>query len=256
MIALGGVRRIVERNYTAHRRQWYVFASGFAEPLLYLLSIGIGVGELVGDVPGPGGSLVTYREYVAPGMLAAAAMNGAVFDTTFNFFVKLKYQHIYDAMLATPLSPLDVAAGEVSWALLRGAIYAAAFLFTMVLFGLVHSWWALLAVPGAVLIGFAFAGAGSAGTSYMRSWTDFDLVNAAVLPMFLFSGTFFPLSRYPEWLATVVRCTPLYQGVALERSLILGAVDLSTLGHAAYLVALGAIGVRIASRRLTSLLTA
>jgi lipooligosaccharide transport system permease protein len=256
VIALGGARRIVERNYTAHRRQWYVFASGFAEPLLYLLSIGIGVGKLVGKIPGPGGTLVTYREYVAPGMLAAAAMNGAVFDTTFNFFIKLKYQGVYDAMLATPLSPFDIAAGEVSWALLRGAIYAAAFLGTMVLFGLVHAWWAALAVPGAVLIGFAFAGAGSAGTSFMRSWTDFDLVNAAILPMFLFSGTFFPLSRYPGWLEVVVRATPLYQGVALERSLILGAADLATLGHAAYLVAMGLAGVRVASRRLTTLLTA
>ena len=255
MIALRGIQRILERNYTASRRQWYVFASGFAEPLLYLLSIGIGVGKLVGKVP-VGGTLVDYRDYVAPGMLAAAAMNGAVFDTTFNFFIKLKYQGVYDAMLATPLSPLDVAGGEVSWALLRGAIYAAAFLLTMLLFGLVHSWWALLAVPAAVLIGFAFAGAGAAGTSFMRSWTDFDLVNAAILPMFLFSGTFFPLSRYPGWLALAVRATPLYQGVAIERALVLGAVNLSTLGHAAYLVAVGIAGVRIASRRLTLLLTA
>jgi lipooligosaccharide transport system permease protein len=254
VIALHGARRILERNYTASRRQWYVFASGFAEPLLYLLSIGIGVGKLVGKVPGPAGSLVAYRDYVAPGMLAAAAMNGAVFDTTFNFFIKLKYQGVYDAMLATPLAPLDVAAGEVTWALLRGAIYAAAFLVTMILFGLVHSWWALLAVPGAVLIGFAFAGAGAAGTSFMRSWTDFDLVNAAILPMFLFSGTFFPLSRYPGWLALAVRCTPLYQGVAIERAVILGGPDLSTVGHAAYLAVLGVLGVRIASRRLTTLL--
>jgi lipooligosaccharide transport system permease protein len=253
---MGGARLLVERNVRAYRRQWYVFASGFAEPLLYLLSIGIGVGELVGRIPGPGGQLVSYREFVAPGMLAAAAMNGAVLDTTFNFFVKFKYQGVYDAMLATPLRPFDIAVGEVSWSLIRGAAYAAAFLVAMLLFGLVHSWWALLVVPAAVLIGFAFAGAGLGATTYMRSWTDFDLVSAALVPMFLFSGTFFPLSRYPDWFSWVVKATPLYQGVALERSLVFGALDWTTPLHALYLVVLGVVGVRVASRRLALLLTA
>lgn len=256
MIAWRGALLLLERNVVAYRRQWLAFLSGFAEPVLYLLSIGIGVGELVGKIPGPGDTLVTYREFVAPGMLAAAAMNGAIFDTTFNFFVKLKYQGVYDAMLATPLTPGDIAAGEVSWSLSRGAAYAGAFLVTMVLFGLVPSWWAVLALPGAVLIGFAFAGAGLAATTWMRSWTDFDLVTAALVPMFLFSATFFPLSRYPEWLQWVVRCTPLYQGVALERALVLGAVEWTIVVHAAYLVALGVLGVRIAGRRLATLLTA
>src|SRR5688500_5414535 len=122
MLTQRGALLLLERNVIAYRRQWLAFLSGFAEPFLYLLSIGVGVGELVGDLPGPDGSLVTYREFVAPGMLAAAAMNGAIFDTTFNFFVKLKYQGVYDAMLATPLTPGDIAAGEVSWSLLRGGI--------------------------------------------------------------------------------------------------------------------------------------
>jgi lipooligosaccharide transport system permease protein len=256
VIALLAARRVVERNYRAYKRQWYVFASGFAEPLLYLLSIGIGVGELVGKVPGPGGALVGYRDFVAPGMLAAAAMNGTIFDVTFNFFVKLKYQGVYDAMLASPLTPGEVAAGEVAWALLRGACYAAAFVLAMVVFGLVHSWWAVLAVPGAVLIGFAFGGAGLGATGYMRSWTDFDLVNVVIVPLFLFSGTFFPLTRYPGWLQGVIRWTPLYQGVALERSLVFGVLDWTTALHALYLVAVGALGLRIASRRLAHLLTA
>jgi lipooligosaccharide transport system permease protein len=256
MIVGRGALLLLERNVVAYRRQWLAFLSGFAEPLLYLLSIGIGVGELVGKVPGPHGVLVTYKEFVAPGMVAAAAMNGAIFDTTFNFFVKLKYQGVYDAMLATPLTPIDIAAGEVSWSLLRGAAYAGGFLVTMIAFGLVPSWWAVLALPGAVLIGFAFAGAGLAATTYMRSWTDFDLVSAALVPMFLFSATFFPLSRYPGWLQWVVQSTPLYQGVAMERALVLGAVDISVVLHALYLVALGVFGVRHAGRRLATLLTA
>jgi lipooligosaccharide transport system permease protein len=250
-----GALLLLERNVMAYRRQWLAFLSGFAEPFLYLLSIGVGVGELVGRIP-VGGELVTYREFVAPGMLAAAAMNGAIFDTTFNFFVKLKYQGVYDAMLATPLTPGDVAAGEVSWSLTRGAIYAGAFLVTMVGFDLVPSWWAVLALPAAVLIGFAFAGAGLAATSYMRSWTDFDLVAAAMVPMFLFSGTFFPLSRYPEWFAWVVRSTPLYQGVELIRSLTFGTLDWTTPLHALYLIVLGTVCTRHAGRRLARLLTA
>jgi lipooligosaccharide transport system permease protein len=245
------VRRVVERNVLAYRRQWYLFASGFAEPFLYLLSIGIGVGHLVGSIDG-----VSYRAFVAPGMMAAATMNGSIFDTTFNFFHKLRYEHTFDAMLSTPLMPRDITIGEVTWALLRGAAYAAAFLVAMMLFGLVHSWWAVLSVPAAVLIGFAFAGAGAAVTSHLRSWYDFDLINLALMPMFLFSGTFFPLTRYPGWMATVVRCTPLYQGVALERALLLHHPDPASLGHALYLVLMGAAGLRIATRRLALLLTA
>ena len=125
-------------------------------------------------------------------------MNGAVLDTTFNFFFKFKYAHTFDAMLATPLRVRDVAYGEMTWALLRGALYSAAFLVTMAIVGLVHSWWALLAVPAGLLIAAAFAGAGIGGTTFMRSWIDFDFVNLALIPMFLFSGVFFPLSQYPD----------------------------------------------------------
>jgi lipooligosaccharide transport system permease protein len=256
VIVQAGARRLLERNILAYRRQWLWFVSGFAEPFLYLLSIGIGVGALVGKVHGPGGQLVPYRDFVAPGMMAVAAMNGAVFDTTFNFFVKLKYQGVYAAMLTTPLTPADVATGEVSWSLLRGGIYAGVFLLAMTGFGVVHSWWAVLALPAAVLIGFAFAAVGLAATTHMRSWTDFDLVSAALIPMFLFSGTFFPLSQYPTWFAWVVRCTPLYQGVSLIRSLTFGTLDATTPLHVVYLLTIGVVATRHASRRVAALLTA
>ena len=119
---------VIERNVFAYRRLWGIFLTGFAEPLLYLASIGIGVGALVGTVKGPGGQMVPYDQFVAPGLLAAAAMNGAVFDTTFNFFFKYKYAKTFDAMLATPLGPIDIARGELGWAMLRGTIYSGAFL--------------------------------------------------------------------------------------------------------------------------------
>jgi lipooligosaccharide transport system permease protein len=124
----------------------------------------------------------------------------------------------------------------------------------MLALGLVLSWWAVLAVPVALLIGYAFAGAGLAATTWMRSFIDFDYVNLALVPMFLFSATLFPLTRYPSGIQLVVRVTPLYQGVALERSLILGDLNWALPLHAIYLAVMGAIGIRIASRRLGQLL--
>jgi lipooligosaccharide transport system permease protein len=246
--------RLVERNTIVARRLWYLFGSGFLEPVLYLLSIGIGVGQLVGTLPGPGGAPVPYAVFVAPGLMAAAAMNGAVLDTTFNFFVKFKYSHTYDAVLASPLGVGDVTRGEVLWAVLRGTLYSCAFLGAMAGLGLVRSPWAVLAVPAATLIAWAFAGAGLAATTWMRSWTDFDYVNLAIIPLFLFSATFFPLSRYPDAVGWVVRATPLYQGVAMERALVLGGPDWSTVGHGLYLAVVGFVGVRIATARLGRLL--
>jgi lipooligosaccharide transport system permease protein len=253
---VGGWRslKLVERNALAYRRIWYVFAAGLLEPILYLLSIGLGVGALVGEVQLGGGRSVPYEQFVAPGMLAASAMNGAVFDVTFNFFVKYKYAKTYDAVLATPLEVRHIAVGEVAWALLRGAVYGTAFLATMVVLDLIGSWWAVLAVPAAVLIGFGFAGAGLAATTWMRSFIDFDYVTLVIMPMFLFSATFFPLERYPEALRWVVRLTPLYQGVALERALVIGDVGWSVLAHAAYLAVLGVAGLTVATRRLGRLL--
>jgi lipooligosaccharide transport system permease protein len=250
----GRAMRVVERNTLAYRRMWLAFITGLVEPLLYLLSIGIGVGGLVGKVPGPGGQPIPYDQFVAPGLMAAAAMNGAVLDTTFNFFFKFKYAHTFDAMLATPLEVGDVARGELLWALIRGSIYSAVFLVTMLFMGLVGSWWAILALPAAILISFAFAGAGIAATTYMRSWTDFDFVNLALIPMFLFAATFFPLSQYPTGLQWVVRCTPLYQGVALERGLTTGQLTWTMLLNVAYLTILGTVGLKIATRRLKVLL--
>jgi lipooligosaccharide transport system permease protein len=245
---------VIERNVFAYRRLWGIFLTGFAEPLLYLGSIGIGVGALVGTVTGPGGQTVPYDQFVAPGLLAAAAMNGAAFDTTFNFFFKYKYAGTFNAMLATPLGPVDVAMGELGWALMRGTIYAGAFLVFMVLLGLVSSPWAILCLPTAMLIGFAFGGAGMAATTYMRSFVDFDYVNMVLLPLFLFSGTFFPLSQYPTVLQWIVRCTPLYQGVALERAFAFGELSWALAGHVGYLAVMGIVGVRIAGRRLALLL--
>ena len=245
---------VIERQMRVYRRYWAILLAGFADPVLFLGSIGIGVGQLVHTLPGPAGHPVAYAVYVAPGLLATAAMNGAVIDTTFGFFVNYKYGHVYDGMLATPMRVLDVAIGEVTWSLLRGAAYSAVFLAVMAGLGYVESPWALLALPVALVIGMSFAAAGLAATTWMRSFVDFDFVNLALVPLFLFSGVFFPLTRYPGWLQEVVRFTPLYQGVEVERRLVLGALDPTMLLHVGYLVVMAAVGIAVASRRLARLL--
>jgi lipooligosaccharide transport system permease protein len=246
--------RLVERNYLVYRHGWVVFVTGMLEPIFYLLSIGLGVGALVGNFTLAGGRSVGYVEFVAPAMLAASAMNGALFDSTYNIFFRMKYAKLYDAILATPLGPFDVARGEITWALLRGAAYSAVFIVVMVVMGLVHSWWMVLALPATMLIGFGFAGAGMALTTWMRSWQDFEFVQLAIAPMFLFSATFYPLSAYPGAVQTFVRWTPLYQGVVLTRGMALGIMGWDAVIAVVYLGAMGILGVYVASRRLGILL--
>ena len=246
--------RLIERNLYVYKHGWLVIVSGFFEPLFYLLSIGFGLGALVGDIPGPGGEPIPYQLFVAPALLASAAMNGAISESTFNFFFKLNYNKTFTSILSTPLSPGDVAVGELAWALIRGGLYAIGFMVVMVVLGLVVSPWVIFAVPAALLVGFAFGAVGMAATSFMRTWQDFDLIQLVVLPMFLFSATFYPLDTYPPALQVVVRLTPLYQGVDLIRSLTVGAISPILLVHVAYLAIMGAIGLWVVSRRLDKLL--
>lgn len=254
VFGLDGARRMVERNLRVARRIWWVPVSGLAEPVFYLLSIGIGLGKLVGGIPGPHHTIIRYATFVAPALLAASAMNGSVYESTFNVYFKLKYARVYDAVLATPMRAGDVARGEIATAQIRGAVYAVVFISMMAALGDVSSYWAVLDLPAAVLIGFAFGAVGMAGTTYMRGWTDFDLVQLVLLPLFLFSTTFFPLSTYPRWLQFVVECTPLYQGVSLARALTLGGVGPAVVGNAVYLALMGAAGLAVASRRIRRLL--
>ena len=249
-----GSRHLVERHARVYQHAWLILISGFFEPLFYLLSIGVGIGALVGHVTGPGGQPIDFTSFVAPGLLATSSMNGAVLDSTFNVLFRLKYAKLYDSALATPMRSGDVALGEIGWALIRGALYAVAFMIVMLAMGLVHSAWAVLAIPTALLIGFAFAAAGMAATTYFRSWQHFEFVTLATLPMFLFSTPFYPLSVYPRAIQLVVDVTPLYQGIALLRGLTLGYVNPGLLWHVLYLAVMGLAGLALASRRLSRLL--
>ena len=250
----GRAHVVLERAFKVYRRSWMVIFSGFFEPLFYLFALGTGLKSLVGTVVGPGGHVMTYTAFIAPALLASSAMNGAVYDATMNVFFKLKYAKLYDSMLATSLGPLDVAIGEIGWALFRGGLYSAGFLAVMVAMGLTASGWAVLLLPAALLIAFGFAAVGMALTSYMKTIQDLDYIQLAVLPLFLFSGTFYGLHVYPAWLRFVVECLPLHHGIAMLRALNAGVVDGALAAHALYFVAMAAVGVVATARRLDVLL--
>ncbi len=245
-------QRMIERHIVAYRRQWLILVSGFFEPLFYLLSMRAGLGSLIGTVS-VAGKQVPYDAFVAPALMASSAMKGAIYDSTGNVLHRLKYARVYDAALATPMGPADVAAGEIGWALIRGQIYALGFLGVMAGLGLVHSWWCLTALPACALIGFCFASLGFAGTTFMRTWSDIDIVTTVTMPMFLFSATFFPTSAYGRW-AWIVQISPLYHGVALVRAANAGVWSEGVLGHVAVLTSLAVVGLAVAARRLDLLL--
>lgn len=251
---LGRAHLIMVRDLMVHRHQWTILAFGILEPVLYLTSIGIGVGRMVGHLNGLGGPAVTYPEYVAPALLAMAAMNGASNSTTQQVFARLRFDNTYQIMLTTPVSPRDIAVGEVGWAMLRGGIESTGFLAVMAVMNLVHSPWALLAVPGALLIGFAFASVGLFVATFLRGWQDFQLIQLVMLPMFLFATTFYPLRVYPGFIRVLVSCLPLYHSINLVREPILGSAGTQLLLPAGYLAAMGLLGLWLAVRRLERVL--
>ena len=256
-IAAGRIGAVIQRNIGALRSgpsYWLVLVSGFFEPLFYLLSIGIGVGALVGNIQLIDGSVLPYATFVAPAMLATSAMNGAMAETTFNFFFKFKYQKTYDAILATPVRPFEIAIGELTWAMVRGSVYTGVFLGVMVAMKLTSIGGALAAFPATMLVGFAFGGAGMAVSTLMRGWQDFDVLNTAQFALFLFSATFAPITNYPHAVQVIIVLTPLYHAVEMVRDLTTGTADLGTIGHALYMIVMMVIGLAFTGRRLGRML--
>jgi lipooligosaccharide transport system permease protein len=245
---------MIERAlYAAKSSNWLIIVSGFVEPVLYLMAFGFGIGQLIGDIKDGSGNPVSYAAFIAPALLATSAMNGALYDATWNVFFKMHFGKVYQVMLSSSLGPMDVALGEISWALIRGATYSVGFMAIVAPLGLVTNAWGLLAIPAATLIAFGFASIGMAITSYMKNFQQMNWVNFFLLPMFLFSGTFFPVSVYPEWIQVIVQALPLWQGVELVRSLMLGIIDISVLGHIAYFVVMIAVGLTFTTVRLKAL---
>lgn len=250
----GNIRAVLVRGYLAVRSQnWAVLVSGFFEPVLYLLAMGVGMGGLVGRVTGPGGRPISYAAYIAPALLATSAMNGAIYDSTWNVFFKLNFAKLYQAMLQTSLGPLDVALGEIVLALIRGLLYATGFMAVLVAGGLVSSWWAALMIPAALLVAFGFASFGMGITSFMKTFQQMDLINFILLPMFLFSATLYPITVYPRAVQLLVEAMPLWHGVEMMRQLSVGHITAATGGHALYFVVMTVLGLWLTTTRLRAL---
>ena len=244
--------RMVQRNLLVYKHTWMVIASGFFEPVFYLLGIGMGLGSMIPPIDG-----VSYSAFVAPGLLASSCLNGAISDGFFNIHFKLYFQKTYDGILATPMRVPDVVLGEMLWALGRGSLYAAAFLIVLLAFGevwdhpMLLSRWALLAWPAAVLAAATFSAMAICLTTFARKVEDFDTVMGLLMtPMFLFSGIFVPLTRFPEPVRWIVRATPLYHAVGLLRQLTTGSVTAAILEHVLYLVVAGFAAFCVAMHRL------
>jgi lipooligosaccharide transport system permease protein len=253
-LASGNIAAVLQRGWIVIKQgNWGIIVSGFFEPVLYLLAMGVGMGGLVGTVEGPGGQQIAYAAYIAPALLTTSAMNGAVFDTTYNVFFKLRFGKIYQTMLQTPLGPLDVALGEIVLALGRGLAYAAGFMVVMMVMGLVTSAWAALMVPCALLVALGFASFGMGITSFMRDFQQMDIITFIMLPMFLFSATLYPITIYPGPVQAMVKAMPLWHGVELMRQFAFGAVDWTSLVHLAYFLAMTVIGLVLTTFRLRKL---
>ena len=250
----GNARAVVGRGLLATRStNWIIVLTGVFEPIFYLLALGIGLGSYIGGVEDARGEAIPYAAFIAPALLAVAAMNGAVYDSTWNVFFKMHFGKLYQGMLATSLGPLDVALGEISLALLRGAAYGTTFLLVMQALGLNLSWTAVLALPALLVIAFGFASLGMAITSYLKTFQQMDWVQFVMLPMFLFSATFYPITVYPEPIQWVVQAFPLWHGVELVRGLTTGALTWAMLGHLAYYAVMIAVGLAFTTRRLRAL---
>jgi lipooligosaccharide transport system permease protein len=250
----GRAHASLERSWIAFKQStWLVVLSGFLEPVLYLFAFGYGLQKFVGTVSTGNGQSVTYAMYLAPGLLATSAMNGAIYDSTWNVFWKLREDMLYQSMLTTSMGTLDVALGEIVWALLRGLIYAMGFMIVVTPLGLIPSWWGILAVPGAVIIAFGFASVGMGVTSYIKSHQQMDFINIIMLPLFLFSGSLYPLTVFPGWLQGVIKALPLWQAISMIRDLTLGNIGIGLLGHLLYFTVMIVGGLYFTTRRLTAL---
>lgn len=252
-IYAGNTRAVLERGLVViARNNWVIIVTGFLEPVLYLLSMGLGLGALIGGVDFHGHE-VPYAAYIAPALMAVSAMNGAVYDSTMNVFFKMKHAKLYDQMLSTSLGPLDVALGEILLAMFRGLLYAIGFMAITTILGLNLSWTAILAVPAALLIAFGFASIGLAVTSFMKTYQHLDMVYFVLMPMFLLSATFFPITVYPEPIQWVVKALPLWHGVDMIRQLTTGIILPSMTGHVAYFAVMVVVGCVAATARLKAL---
>jgi lipooligosaccharide transport system permease protein len=223
---LARIERAYEHQFLLYRRTWRggLFNS-FLSPVLFLLAMGVGLGSYVDRGGGLSALGISYLTFLAPGLLAATVMQTASFEATFPIMGGFVWQRRYHAMHATPLGPPEIALGQLAWIATRITLVGAIFVLVMIPFGAVHSPLVLLAIPAATLTGMAFATPIAAYAATQKVMTSFNYIfRFAITPLFLFSGTFFPVEQLPGFLQPIAYLTPLYHGVALCRTLALGTI--------------------------------
>jgi lipooligosaccharide transport system permease protein len=253
MTVVASSGRVWQRNWLVYRRLWHrSIAFGFLQPILFLTAMGIGVGALLSarDTSAFGG--VPYLHWLGPGLLSAMAMQTATFESTYPIMNKIMWGRNYEAMLSTPLTTRTLVLGELAWVAFRIATLATVFIVVLVLFGIVRSPLAVLAIPVATLVGIAFSSCLFAFTTTQRNDVGFSAIFRFVInPLFLFSGTFFPLTQLPDQIEWIAWLTPLFHGVELIRGLVLDTLEWSAAPiHLGYLLAMLAIGVTLSDRLL------
>jgi len=222
----------------------------FLDPLFYLIALGFGLGTYIASLDG-----VPYRDFLAPGLIASAALWAASFETTYNVYMRMNEDRLYDAVLATPVEVQDLAAGDIIWGATRAMVYGSVFALVVAAFGLISSPWAILIPPFVFIGGLCFAVIGYAFTSLV-SRIDFYsyYFTLGVTPMFLFSGIFFPFTDLPDWVEVLAWFSPLYHLVEITRGLATGPEALQIALHASWLVVVSLmlfpIPVRALRRRL------
>ena len=237
---LVGAYRLWQRNVTSYKHMWHMnLLPNFFEPFFYLLAIGFGLGRFVESIGG-----VDYARYIAPGLAAMSTMMGASFEVSYNVFSKLHFHKLYDAVSATPLSPEDIAVGEMMWAGTRSLLYGVPFAVIATLYGLVDSWWALAMPLAVAAVGFCFSTIGLTFTALIPNIELYGYYYTLFMtPLFLFSGVFFPIETLPQWAEPIAWFSPLFHAAALFRELfgVLGTDLADALGHLAWLVGAGLV---------------
>ena len=208
---------------------------------------------MISGVEAADGGTVSYAAFIAPALLAVSAMNGAIFDSTWNVFFKLKITKLYQTMMSTSLGPLDVAVGEIFLALFRGGIYGLGFLGVLLATGLVDPLSALLMWFTALFIALGFASVGMAVTSFMKRFQQMDWMMMILMPMFLFSATLFPIEVYPQGVQWIIQAFPLWHGVELMRDIAFWDFGTMTLVHISYYLVMVAVGMTVAAYRMKKL---
>ncbi|HEY8437955.1 MAG TPA: ABC transporter permease [Candidatus Limnocylindrales bacterium] len=239
------VNRVIEHRAVQYRRTFRSSAfTSFLSPVLFLTAMGLGLGGYVDRSGGAALGGLTYLQFLAPGLLAATVMQSAAFEATFPIIGGLNWQRTFHAMYATPLSPRDIALGNLSWMAIRLTMIATVFTAVIVVLGAAHSPLVVLGIPVAVLTGMAFAAPIAAFSGTQRTPNRFNVIfRFGITPLFLFSGTFFPIESLPAPLQAVAWLSPLWHGVDLSRGVVLGTLGDQPLVMAIHVVVLVAIVV-------------